>query len=144
MRTQKYLPLKVIIPHNELGKNMDNLLESKVQQDFLNKVIPNIGIIENIDEIILTDRTGEIVNKGIKYNLEIGCNIFYLEVGEIIKAKIQNTTNIGIFAICENILANIFVPKDETQLIKGQFIDVKLDAVRINDVEITAIGSIVE
>jgi len=145
MKDVRNLSRKVIISNVNLGKNINKMLKIKVNQEFLNKVIPDTGIIDSINEINLLDPLGEIVNKGVKFNIVISCSIYYLKLNEHIKGKINNITNIGIFVHdCENTLANIFIPSEDNEsFIVGQYINIKVEAVRINDVEITAIGSII-
>lgn len=143
MKKECILTKKILIPNEELGRNINNMVQTKAQQEFLNKVIPDLGIIENIIEIILCDHLGEIVNTGVKFTVELKCTIYFLEVNEIIKAKVNNMTNIGIFANdCDNIMANIFIPSDQNQC-QEQYVNVNIQAVRINDIEVTAIGSII-
>jgi len=91
------LTKKIILSMNEVGKNLKQNLELKLQSMSEGKCIPE-GYIKHGSIKILTYSSGNVFNANIEFQTVYDCMICYPVEGQLVECKTKAITKAGIHA----------------------------------------------
>ena len=152
--TRSILNKSIYLSITDIGSNISEILEKKVNLEFQNRCIVE-GFIKSNSCKIISYSSGKISNNKIVFNVIFECYLCYPVEGMIIDCKVENITKAGIKAVIDEDPSPvvIFIARDHhynnklfASVKERQNISIKVIGQRfeLNDEFISIIGELVE